>query len=236
MLAVVTGGSGSGKSAYAEKLTASLHEKNHRTGGLIYLATLARGSGGDTEARIARHRRQRESFGFRTAERENDLAGLSLPENAAVLLEDLPNLLANEMWRPAGGQAAGPNADPGTAGRREDTDGRLIRRITSPLMTAAASGDLVVVTGRVSSDGIPYDPETVHYIRLLNAVTRILSAEADLMVLSAAGIPVILKDIRGISGKVVIPEDPQLRRARDSKRPAAPEDAAGVSGNPSFRT
>ena len=99
MLALIIGGSGSGKSAFAERLSAAAGP------GGFYLATMEP-FGEEGRARIARHRAQRGALGFLTVERYTDLAGAQIPPGADVLLEDLSNLLANEMFSPKGSAAA----------------------------------------------------------------------------------------------------------------------------------
>ena len=68
---LVTGGSGSGKSAYAEDRICALYEEYRKTGKkeqkLYYIATMYP-YGTETEEKIADHRRRREGKGFRTLE------------------------------------------------------------------------------------------------------------------------------------------------------------------------
>lgn len=87
MIALVTGGASSGKSAFAETLATSLPAPH------VYLATMRHGDG-ETEARIERHRRQRAGKGFSTIEAESPEC--EFPDEGTVLLEDLGNLVANE--------------------------------------------------------------------------------------------------------------------------------------------
>ena len=70
MLIFVSGGSGSGKSAFAEGLIvqSGLAER-------LYIATMAP-FGAEGQARIARHRALRAGKGFTTRERLRDLASL----------------------------------------------------------------------------------------------------------------------------------------------------------------
>lgn len=89
MIALVTGGAASGKSAYAERLALSL------PGPRWYVATMKRG-GAEAEARIARHVRMREGKGFSTVELAH--AGpSSFGPGGTVLLEDLSNLVLNGL-------------------------------------------------------------------------------------------------------------------------------------------
>lgn len=93
MITLVTGGSGSGKSAFAEKLVLSLTGESY-----IYLATMQNDGDEETNRRIARHRGMRADKGFVTVEQSMDLSKADIPEGACVLLECLPNLVANEMF------------------------------------------------------------------------------------------------------------------------------------------
>ena len=92
MIVLVTGGSGCGKSTWAEKLIASMPLEKR-----VYIATM---QVYDEESvhRVARHRAQRADKGFVTIECEKDLACAPIEEGSIVLLEDLVNLMANEMF------------------------------------------------------------------------------------------------------------------------------------------
>ena len=89
MIALVTGGASSGKSAFAERLALSL------PGPHAYVATMRRG-GVEAEARVARHVRAREGKGFLTIELAEH-PDVPLPGVGTLLLEDLSNLLLNGL-------------------------------------------------------------------------------------------------------------------------------------------
>ncbi len=92
MLILVTGGAASGKSEHAERLVCEKAQSR------LYLATM-QPFGKSAEARIARHRALRAGKGFATVERTLDLANLRLSQQYdGILLEDLGNLLANELF------------------------------------------------------------------------------------------------------------------------------------------
>lgn len=96
MLTLIIGGAASGKSEYAERLAAAA------PGPRVYLATMRRHDA-ECEARIEKHRAARAGRGFVTCEREAGLSGLALPAGTrTVLLEDLGNLAANELYGGAG--------------------------------------------------------------------------------------------------------------------------------------
>ena len=128
----MTGGSGSGKSAWAERTL--LERARGRT---VYLATMEN-DGPEAAVRVERHRAMRARHGaaagreFVTIERPVDIGGAPVRPGDWVLLEDLGNLLANEIWSP---QGAG-----------EGAAARILEGIDSLLDRAAA---LVVVSRRV---------------------------------------------------------------------------------------
>ena len=93
MLVVVTGGSGSGKSAFAEETILSLGEARR-----IYIATM-QAFDEESHRRIRRHRHMRAGKGFETIERYTELDELLIPKDCVVLLECMSNLVANEMFR-----------------------------------------------------------------------------------------------------------------------------------------
>lgn len=166
MLTIIIGGSDSGKSAFAERLAADL------PGTRIYLATMAAGDPESLE-RIARHRQQRRGLGFETLERPLDLEGAELPADANVLLEDLSNLLANEMFSPEGG---------GMDAVRRGLDA-LIRRCRN----------LTVVSNEIFSGGTEYEGETLAYIQNLALLNRFVAERAALAVEVICGLPNVLK-------------------------------------------
>ena len=96
MFHVITGGSGSGKSAYAEACIVQLHKKHS----LYYIATMMP-FGKEMEAKIDRHRRMRAGKGFETVECFNDLHLTTekfFDKAPDVLLECMSNLVANEWF------------------------------------------------------------------------------------------------------------------------------------------
>lgn len=100
MLTLVTGGSASGKSEYAENLATS---KKSRP--LIYVATMLNTNDDECLKRINHHKSLRAGKGFQTIECPLHLEELVLPNESCVLLECLSNLLANEIYHPNGRKA-----------------------------------------------------------------------------------------------------------------------------------
>ena len=165
MIVLLTGGSGCGKSTYAEKLIAAIPEDKR-----VYIATM-QVYDEESVRRVARHRAQRADKGFETVERPKDLAGLCLAPGATALLEDLPNLLANEMF-----------------------DGGDWTRILPGLRALAARCEnLVMVTNDVFADGVIYPSSTDEYLRRLARINAGAAALADYAAEVVYSIPVPLK-------------------------------------------
>lgn len=170
MMHVVTGGSGSGKSAFAEQLVLEAGER-HR----IYIATMLP-FGEDAKKRVERHRSMRREKQFETIERYTGLDQLQLPADCTVLLECVSNLTANEMY--------------GADGAHEQTADAVVRGLLHLKRQAA---DLIVVTNEVFSDGICYDASTMQYLAYLGEINRRIAAEADRVTEVVYGIPVRIK-------------------------------------------
>ena len=98
MIHLVTGGSGSGKSEYAENW---LTGRNKKDGTYIYIATMQPYTE-ETMKKIERHHRLRAGKGFRTLEKYTDLSELEIQKNQGILLECISNLVANELYREDG--------------------------------------------------------------------------------------------------------------------------------------
>ena len=170
MFVTVTGGSGSGKSAFAEEQILKFPEKNR-----LYIATMVCFDE-ESRQRVKRHRKMRKEKHFDTLECPTDLVHVRIPKDTAVLLECMSNLVANEMYDPSG---AGENA--------EESILAGIHKLQK------VSDDLVVVTNEVFSDGCEYDAGTTDYIRRLGEINVRLSRAADAVVEVVYSIPVFLK-------------------------------------------
>ena len=173
MMTVVTGGSGSGKSAFAEDKIVSFGPAKR-----IYIATM-HPYDEESHKRVARHRKMRAGKGFETVECYTGLKNLDFPENAVVLLECMSNLVANEMYDPSG---AGENA--------EESILAGIRKLQK------VSDDLVVDTNEVFSDSMTDNPEMEEYLKLLGKLNLRMGEMADLVIEVVYGIPVERKDIK----------------------------------------
>lgn len=185
MMELVTGGSGSGKSAYAEDAVCRcqriLNEKEKTNAPLYYIADMFP-YGKETEEKIEKHRKMRAGKGFHTLEWFQDLAG-KMSEGAApnlsgacVLLECVSNLTANEMYMDGG---AGENTVEAVVNGI-----RLLKR---------KCRHLVVVTNEVFSESVPDSPEMTVYKKKLAQINRALAEMADRVTEVIYGIPVFVK-------------------------------------------
>ena len=166
MVNLVIGAAASGKSEYAEDIVMSL------PGEKIYIATMEP-FGAEAEERIARHRALRAGKGFTTVERPRDLIGLTPEADWNVLIEDLPNLAANELFSPEGG-----GADAVLSG---------VDRICNIVSS------VTIVTGDIFSDSAEYDVGTREYMEMLADLHMRIAAKADNVVEVVCGIPCAVK-------------------------------------------
>ncbi|MCI9364039.1 MAG: bifunctional adenosylcobinamide kinase/adenosylcobinamide-phosphate guanylyltransferase [Oscillospiraceae bacterium] len=177
MTALVLGGAASGKSEYAESLIlASPHKPR------IYVAAMICRDSEDA-ARIARHQALRAEKGFLTVERPLDLGSWECPLGAAVLVECMTNLLANELYEPNGAGIQAPE-----------------KILTGLQAISDRAGTLVVVSGDIFADGKSYDTETRQYQRMLSQINRGFAALADTVKEIVCGIPLDWKAWNGKEG------------------------------------
>lgn len=173
MLTLVSGGSASGKSEFAESLvTASVSERRY------YLATMIPYDE-ECRRRIERHRRMRAHKGFDTIEVPTGLLQVQFgPERAGercALLECMSNLVANELFSPGEQRSPDDCAQAILAGVE-----RLVQQC----------GKVVIVTNELFSDGVCYDKGTEDYLRLLGRINQAIAARADEVYEVVAGIAV----------------------------------------------
>ena len=160
------GAAASGKSECAEDIVMSL------PGEKIYIATMEP-FGAEAKERIARHRALRAGKGFTTIERSRNFADLTPEADWNVLIEDLPNLVANELFSPEGG-----GADAVLSG---------VDRICK---TASC---VTIVTGDIFSDGGTYDAGTQGYLAMLADLHKKIAQKADNVVEVVCGVPCAVK-------------------------------------------
>ncbi|MDO4648512.1 MAG: bifunctional adenosylcobinamide kinase/adenosylcobinamide-phosphate guanylyltransferase [Eubacteriales bacterium] len=176
MMVLVTGGSGSGKSAFAEDTVLQLDENgSHR----IYIATMYPYDE-ESKKRVLRHRDMRKDKHFETIECFTDIGSLEISPDSTVLLECMSNLVANEMFMPEG------------AG--EDTFDCVCKGIVS---LKKQSANLVIVTNEIFSEAQIYEGDTSIYMENLGKINQFCAEMADLVYEVVYGIPVMQKGVLG---------------------------------------
>lgn len=178
MMILVIGGSGSGKSAWAEEKAAALADRGEL---LYYLATMQIR---DEEAKkkVIRHRQLRKGKGFQTLEypRGVGAAVSEMPEGAAVLLECISNLTANEMFA---------GTEPLSAVQTAEAVLGDLKKLKE------RTKHLIIVTNNVFEDGIRYEEATLQYMEAVGSINRKLAAMADEVTEVVVGIAVPVKRV-----------------------------------------
>ena len=180
MFVLITGGSGSGKSEYAEGLALKLEP-----GKKLYLATMMVWDE-EGRKRVSRHKKMREGKRFETVEIYSDLEKFTIPDGfkgkrPTILLECMSNLVCNEFYR-----------------QEKEAYCRIVRGIERLL---SCSEHLIVVTSEVCSDGAAYSDETERYRKLLGQINCYLAGRAGLVAEAVCGIPVFWKQDRAAAEK-----------------------------------
>lgn len=193
MITLVTGGSGSGKSAYAESLLSSCE-------GIRYYIATMQIYDAEGEKKVERHRKLRAGKGFLTIESPINVGKIQFAcageaeqaqyrqetvrkvqgssEKKSALLECMSNLTANEMFTKDGMKS----------------EEEVVEKIVSEIQTLSQKLDnLVIVTNNVFEDGVIYDAGTMEYLRALGRINAALARLADRVAEVVVGIPVELK-------------------------------------------
>lgn len=181
-MVLVVGGSGSGKSAYAEELAVSLAQESVREREMkkYYVATM-RVMDEEGQKKADRHRNLRKDKGFLTIEQPTGILGAlekMEPGDRTVLLECISNLTANEMF--------------------SEKNAKTDRQVTEDLVSAVKRckeqiTHFVVVSSNVFEDGITYHETTMAYLYAMGRINRKLATMADRVVEVTAGIPINIK-------------------------------------------
>ena len=176
MITLIIGGSGSGKSAYAEDYMISLSEEEKK----YYIATM-QVYDVEGERKIERHRMLRSGKGFSTIEQPVDIEKAVEKMEAGkgtALLECISNLTANEMF----------------AGGVPITEEVVAKKIVKGIETLSEElTHLVIVSNNIFEDGKVYDKITMEYIRAMGRINEKLAELADEVVEVVVGIPLVVK-------------------------------------------
>lgn len=198
----VTGGSASGKSAYAGKLAERLAAKSPDYDRILYIATLADRSK-ESVQRVERHRKLRRNGNYEVAEcfslgelkhlanGEGKSVGNAFCDShkkqkplryGAVLFDSLDDFTADVMF--------GAGKDFPAMQEPEQLAGDTMKALMS---LKTVSDVLIVVSDALYSDGVRYDETTRWYMSYTAGTERLLAEEADHVVEVVFGIPLLLK-------------------------------------------
>lgn len=177
---LILGGARSGKSAHAEQLAAASGKE------VVYIATAEAGDS-EMQARIARHRAQRDS-GWSTVEETlalgDVIARRSAPER--VLLVDCLTLwLSNLLFST---QQAFPDVgavEPPAVFHEQRA------RLLDALERAA--GDVILVSNEVGLGVVPHGAVSRWFVDEAGRLNQAVAARCDHVLLVAAGLPLVLK-------------------------------------------
>ena len=175
-MTLIIGGSGSGKSAYAEDYMVSISEDRKK----YYIATMQIYDE-EGKRKVERHRMLRGGKGFSTIEQPVDIgkaAEKMEAEDRTALLECVSNLTANEMF----------------SGEIPGTEEAITEKIVGGIAVLNRElTHLVIVSNNVFEDGNVYDKTTMAYIRAMGRINQKLAEMADEVVEVVVGIPIVIK-------------------------------------------
>ena len=176
MMTLIIGGSGSGKSAYAEDYMVSISEDRKK----YYIATMQIYDE-EGKRKVERHRMLRGGKGFSTIEQPIDIgkAAEKMEDGErTALLECISNLTANEMF----------------LGEIPGTEEVITEKIVGGIAVLNRElTHLVIVSNNVFEDGNVYDKTTMAYIRAMGRINQKLAEMADEVVEVVVGIPIVIK-------------------------------------------
>ncbi|MBD5521391.1 MAG: cobinamide kinase [Lachnospiraceae bacterium] len=183
MMILIIGGSGSGKSSYAEKTAVSIAQMktSHKEDMTKYYLATMKVYDEDGHRKIERHRQFRSGKGFLTIEQPTEI--LRALENMevgsrTVLLECISNLTANEMFAEA----------------EAKTEMQVTEKVIKDIeILKEKTTHLVVVSNNIFEEAITYDESTMEYINAMGKINRKLAALADKVVEVVVGIPIDIK-------------------------------------------
>lgn len=159
MITLILGAKNSGKSAFAEKLVSEASSDDNR----YYIATMIP-YGEEGAMRVEKHRKQREGLNFKTIEMTHNIdeavKQMDSPKEAFVLLECIPNLVANEMFEY----------------KVSDVVNTVLNEIC---ILEGKVKELYIVSYNDFGDVEDFDAETLVYINNINYVNQEIEKTAD---------------------------------------------------------
>lgn len=159
----ISGGAKNGKSMFAQEAAKKLSSEGH----LWYLATMEPGDDEDN-ARIVRHRKEREGWGFKTAEWGRDIA-LHCEETdrkGTYLVDSVTALLSNEMFSGMSGNI------------NKEAPAKVAKEL---LAFSQIAENVVFVSDNIFCDAAFYDEWTDSYRKGLAEVDRKIAEKCDVV-------------------------------------------------------
>lgn len=163
-LILVSGKNNSGKSVFAEALLAKYDDKRY------YIATMIPKIEANYK-RIEKHKKQREGLGFTTLELPYTLSEQYVEPDSAILLEDVSNLLANNIFEKNKG----------------------VDEVFNDILSLAKKCKVLVAVTISEFENHGYDHETALYINSINEINEKLYNEALAAIRMTNGNPVYEK-------------------------------------------
>ena len=177
-LIVVTGGSRSGKSEFAENLARQRSKKT------VYIAT-AVADDEEMKARVARHQKRRPKE-WQTVEAACDLPTIMAQaacKYETVLIDSLTTYAASFLYARRHDEL-------------QDTENAAIQEMYSLAKAVKTNGaTVIIVTDEVGSGIVPDNAVSRAFRDVLGSMNSVLAAEADRVYLSVAGLTIDLKKI-----------------------------------------
>ena len=174
-IVLVTGGSRSGKSRFAQDYAEAAAP--HR----LFIATCPV-IDAEMDARIERHRRDRAGRGWHTVEEQlhPDEAVRRHPDAGVILIDCLTLWVNNRMFHETAG-----------APMTEDGMGRAAQGLAEACRSHP--GVTVLVTNEIGLGIIPDNPLSRRYRDLVGRCNQVIAAAADAVVLAVCGCPLVVK-------------------------------------------
>ncbi len=172
MVVIITGGVKNGKSDMGETICQTINK-----GTMLYVATMMfDGEDEEKKLKIEAHRRARQGKGFDTIEQYIDIEEIDARGYDTVLLECVPNLVANEMF-----------------GRMDANEYDCERILKGIRKLVADVSHIVLITNDVFAESEAYGDGTKQYIHELAMLNNQLTAQAEVAIEMVCGLPLILK-------------------------------------------
>ena len=159
----ISGGAKNGKSMYAQTVAKNLSDEGH----LWYLATMEPHDDEDY-ARIARHRKERAGWGFKTAEwgRDIELHGNEIDNEGTFLVDSVTAILTNEMFGDMNGEINSSAVD---------------KTVNELLFLAQKAKNVVFVSDNIFCDAKRFDKWTDAFLKGLAETDRKISKSCDVI-------------------------------------------------------